>query len=244
MEEARLIRPIDMDMGAFRRKTGLTLCIAACGAALSWWVMTDWANRHIAALEAQQAQLEAEIVAFEAMVDRLGRARRLGQIEVLDQVRDDAGNVLNTSVKFVELDDDGRALAEQQLQLPGDVIHVDTLTIRFPADDVAAGHPLRGSTLVLLRRLYSDDLAPKDGVPIDTPGAVPPGYSAADGTSAAWERGMWASFWRLAADRAFAEAAGVRVAQGEVVYQRMRPGQVWQLDVDALGGVTLLSSVP
>ncbi|MCH2137799.1 MAG: hypothetical protein MK074_01955 [Phycisphaerales bacterium] len=223
----------------------LALVLTGIGAASVWWVIDSAAQRRISELEAQQAELEAEVVAFEAMIDRLGRARRLGQIEVLDQVTDPAtSEVLSTTVEFVELDDDGRAIGTQVATLPGDVIHVDTQTIRFPTDDVASGHPLRGATLVLLRRMYSDCIAPIDGVPLDVPGAVPPGYASEDGSHGAWAQGLWGSFWRLASDPAFAAAAGVRVAQGEAVYQQMSPGQVWQLDVDAAGGVTLMATVP
>lgn len=226
-----------------RYRLAITLCIAAAGAAASWWVMADMAQRRITALEAQQAQLEEELESFEAMLERLSRSRRLGRIEVLDQIIDEpTDEVLSTTMRFVELDDRGRSIGEQTVVLPGDVIHVDTQTIRFPQDDVAVGHPLRGSTLVLLRRMYSECVAPQDGVPLDLPGAVPPGYADASGTSSDWEQGLWASFWRLARDPDFAKAAGVRVAQGEVVYQRMQPGQVWQLDVDAAGGVTLLAT--
>ena len=132
--------------------------------------------------------------------------------------------------------------------LPGDVIHVDTQTIRFPSERCCGGSPAAWvRRLVLLRRMYSESLAPQDGIALDVPGAVPPGYAGVDGEHSAWERGLWASFWRLASDPAFAAAAGVRVAQGEVVYQRMKPwgsrggwtwmpsavSRFWQLHPDA-----------
>ncbi|MCH2134973.1 MAG: hypothetical protein MK101_00150 [Phycisphaerales bacterium] len=231
-------------MPKLRTRLALTLSCIVAGAAVTWWVMTDMAQQRIAALEAEQARMEAELAAFDEMLERLSRSRRLGRIEVLDQLVDEpTGEVLNTSVRFVELDDRGRSIGEQDIDLPGDVIHVDTQTIRFPHDQVAAGHPLRGNTLVLLRRIYSECIAPQDGVPLDVPGAVPPGYADAEGRTNEWEQGLWSSFWRLARDPDFARAAGVRVAQGEVVYQRMAPGQVWQLDVDAAGGITLMAAV-
>lgn len=231
-------------MPRIRTRLALTFACIAVGATATWWVMTDMAQQRIAALEAEQARMEAELEAFDDMLERLSRSRRLGRIEVLDQIIDEpTGEVINTSVRFVELDDRGRAIGEQDIDLPGDVIHIDTQTIRFPHQEVATGHPLRGSTLVLLRRLYSECVAPQDGIPLDLPGAVPPGYADANGRTSDWEQGLWASFWRLARDPDFARAAGVRVAQGEVVYQRMAPGQVWRLDVDAAGGVTLMASV-
>ena len=228
-------------MGSIRKHLFITLALIAVGALATWWVMVDRAQRQIAALEAEQAAMQAELESFESMIDRLGRSRRLGQIDVLDQVVDGStGDVFSTTVRFVELDDRGRVLGQQEVVLPGDVIHIDTQTIRFPADDIANGHPLRGSTLVLLRRMYSECVAPRDGIELDLPGSVPPGYADTSGDTSNWEQGLWASFWRLAAEPAFADAAGVRVAQGEVVYQRMKAGQTWRLDVDAAGGVTLL----
>lgn len=228
-------------MGSIRRHLFITLALITVGALATWWVMVDMAQRQIAALEAEQVAMQVELDSFQAMIDRLGRSRRLGQIDVLDQVIDGTtAEVFSTTVRFVELDDRGRVLGQQEVVLPGDVIHIDTQTIRFGADDVAHGHPLRGSTLVLLRRIYSECVAPRDGIAMDVPGSVPPGYADASGDTSDWEQGLWASFWRLASEPAFARAAGVRVAQGEVVYQRMKTGQTWRLDVDAAGGVTLL----
>jgi hypothetical protein len=123
------------------------------------------------------------------------------------------------------------------MTIPGGVLFIDAWTVKFSQEDVAAGHPLHGRTLVLLRRIYSDRMPPRDGIAIDTPGAVPAGYAASE--MGKFEMGVWEQFWDIAADAALAERIGVRVAQGEVVYKPVRAGQRYELVVDAAGGMNL-----
>src|SRR5262249_59357146 len=118
------------------------------------------------------------------------------------------------------------------------VLFVDAWTIKFSTVDVGAGDPLRGRSLILLRRVYSDRMAPSEGYPIDLPGAVPPAYAA--GEVADFEKRLWDQFWKLATDPQAAAAAGVRVAQGEAVYKPLRRGTTYELVVDAAGGMSLM----
>jgi hypothetical protein len=119
--------------------------------------------------------------------------------------------------------------------VPGNVLFVDTWTVKFATDDVAHAHPLRGRTIVLLRRIYSDRVPPRDGWPIDTPGAIPAGYAA--GAAAEFEQALWRQFWEVATDPGRARELGVRIAQGEVVYKPVRKDQLFELQVDASGGI-------
>ena len=97
---------------------------------------------------------------------------------------------------------------------------------------------MRGRTLVLLRRIYSDRMAPNDGFAIDTPGAIPPGYAV--GEVGNYQKRLWEHFWQLATDAQVAAATGVRVAQGEAVYKPVRAGQQYELVVDGVGGMNLM----
>jgi hypothetical protein len=172
------------------------------------------------------------------MLDRLGRSRRVAHIRVIDQQAGPRGDVTRTSFAFIELDEQGREIARQRFDIPGDVLFVDAWSIKFSHVDVAGGDPLRGRSLVLLRRVYSDRMAPSNGYAIDLPGSVPPAYAA--GEVAEFEKRLWEQFWKLAADPEAAEAAGVRVAQGEAVYKPLRSGSTYELVVDAAGGMSLL----
>ncbi len=207
-------------------------------------------------LQRQVVRLEEEVRRQEelrkTMADRLGRTRRLGSLRVVQQHRagDPAATPLSpasageladselvTTVEFVELDDRGRQVGSRRAQVPGRVVFLDAWTVRFPQDRVIEDDPMRGRTVALLRRIYSDRMPPAQGVPIDTPGAVPDGYAASDG--ARFEQALWKRFWLLASDPAAAEAMGVRVAQGEAVYKPTAPGQRFDVELESSGGLTL-----
>ncbi len=203
-----------------------------------WWLTMNEQARALKELEAINAQLEQHLAARQAMIDRLSRSRRMAHLHVNDQKTDESGAVVKTSVLFIELDDGGGELARQTFTIPGDVLFVDALTIKFDHERVAEGNPLLGHTLVLLRRIYSELLPPKDGFPIDTPGAIPPGYATTDPSR--FEQMLWQNFWALAADAERAREVGVRVAQGEAVYKPVRTGQTYELIADAAGGLSLI----
>lgn len=207
-----------------------------------WRLSVDQAQKTIAELAKLNDQMQAQVEQREAMIQRLSRARRIAHLDVLDQQTDDAGKVTHTTVEFIELDDQGSELARQLFTLPGDVLFVDALTVKFDPERVAEGHPLMGRTLVLLRRMYTDRMSPADGMPIDTPGAVPPGYAAAE--TGKFEKVLWENFWEIATNAKVARDLGVRVAQGEVVYKPVKVGQSYELIVDAVGGMSLTPLAP
>ncbi|MEE9129498.1 MAG: hypothetical protein V3T84_05730 [Phycisphaerales bacterium] len=219
-----------------------TLLVAGvlCGfvVAAFWRISVDQNQRAIDRLERLNAQMESRLAQKSAMIARLSRSRRLAHIQILGQTTDADERITQTRLLFIELDDDSTELARQTFTIPGDVLFVDAWTVKFDRNDVAEGHPQRGRTLVLLRRIYSDRMAPSDGLVIDTPGAIPPGYAI--GNAGNYQRRLWEYFWQLATDAQAAAAAGVRVAQGEAVYKPVRAGQVYELIVDGAGGMNLM----
>ena len=211
-----------------------------CGLALVayWRINASDLRRALDEMEALRQEMEQRLEAKEAMIQRLNRSRRLAHIHVLDQRADADAEILETDLLFVELDEEGGEIARQEFTLPGEVVFVDAWAVKFHHTEVAEGHPLRGRTLLLLRRIYSDRMAPVDGYPIDVPGAIPPGYAV--GEIASFEKRLWEHFWQIATDPRLAAAMGVRVAQGEAVYKPLRTGQVYELIVDAVGGMSLV----
>jgi hypothetical protein len=219
-------------------RTTLAVALLAGLALLGYWKVTsNHQQKVINELAAMTKELEGRIEERQEMIDRLGRSQRIAHIQVTDQEVDDAGDIVSTEVMFIELDDDGAELARQWFTVPGDVLFIDAWTVKFDQDDVAIGHPLFGRALILLRRIYSDQMAPLDGFPIDTPGAVPPGYATTE--IATFEQRIWKHFWQIATDERLATDMGVRVAQGEAVYKPIKPGQIYELSVDAIGGMSL-----
>lgn len=205
---------------------------------IAWWT-TDRENRLREEIAGIESRMAAEIAVRDAAIDRLGRDRRIARLEVLDQSQDQDGEGAWTDLRFIELDDEGRELASREMRLPGRVIYVDAWTARFPMESVAsATDPFRDQTIVLLRRIYSDQIPPREGIPIDTPGGIPDGYAGSD--QARFEQAIWSRFWTLASDPDAARRSGIRVAQGEAVYKPMQPGETYELRVEAAGGMTLI----
>lgn len=225
-------------MAPLMRSIFLSMLLCAAAGIGYWKWSHDAQQRTIDELKLAQAQMEWQLAQRQAMIDRLGRSRRIAHVQVTDQTVDPAGRVQQTQLQFIELNDQGAELARQSFTIPGDVLFIDSWTVKFDAERVAEGHPMMGRTLVLLRRIYSDQLAPKDGTPIDTPGAIPPGYAASD--VGAFEKRIWENFWEIATDPDACMRMGVRVAQGEAVYKPVKAGQTYELIVDAVGGTSLM----
>ena len=217
----------------------LLIAVALAGVVLYgfWRVMQDEKQRVINEQTAIIAEMETRLANHQAMIERLSRARRIAHLDIAGQQRDATGNITSSEVLFVEVDDGGRELARQTFTIPGDVLFVDAWTVKFDHERVAEGHPLMGRTLVLLRRIYSDRMNPKDGIAIDTPGGIPPGYAGSE--SAQYEKKLWESFWKLASDAELSKQMGVRVAQGEAVYKKVQAGDQYELIADAAGGLSM-----
>lgn len=219
-----------------------TLLLAVLASALVvgglWRLMIDRREKIIAALEAKNEQMRLRLEEKVAMIGRLSRSRRIAHVHIIDQELDPEGSAAKTMLRFIELDDQGSEIARQDITVPGGEIFVDAWTVKFRHEDVAEGNPMRGRTLVLLRRIFSEQLAPIHGVTIDTPGAVPPGYAV--GEIAQFEKKLWSHFWDIATDPGLAAAMDVRVAQGEIVYKRVEAGEIYELSIDSDGGMNLV----
>jgi hypothetical protein len=223
-------------MAALIRTLTVTLILAGVVLLTFWRLSIDQRQQAIDELMTLNDQLQGQIEQREAMISRLSKSRRLAHVHVVDQ-RMVNGTTSETDILFIELDEHGSELARQAFTVPGDVLFIDAWTVKFDHDRVAEGHPLHGRSLVLLRRVYSDRIAPVDGLLIDMPGAIPPAYAV--GELGRYEQLVWKSFWDIATNAGLAREMGIRVAQGEAVYKPVKAGQHYELIVDATGGMSL-----
>jgi len=196
-----------------------------------------WAVNH-SAMEQRIAELEAERAELQRVIGRLKQERRVAQLMIASQRTDAAGVVTSTSVEFVPLDPEGRPGTLRSFTIDGDVCYVDGLVVRFLDSYVEKGAALQGHSLHLFRRLYGENQAPSSGFGLDEEGGIPT-YYRVDSEAGRFERKLWQRFWEYAGNPKLAAAAGVRVAQGEAVYQRVRAGQLWQLSTRADGGLEM-----
>lgn len=222
--------------------TLLILALAMLASAMggAWWHYRQVTASRERELEQALVESARKQAALEAMIERLSRQRRLAQIVVTGQKTGPSGLPAETTLLMVELDAEEKPVARHTFRIPGHIAFFDGLVVKFDHEAVATAHPLRGQTVVLLRRVYSEQMAPDQGLPIDAVGQAPAGYAGPE-HAVDFERKLWERFWDLCNDPALAAEYGVRVAQGEAVYKPMVAGVLYELSVDAAGGLNLLT---
>ena len=127
-------------MAPLIRITIVTLALGGLIMLGYWQLMFDQQAKAIKELEALNAQMQAHLAERQAMIERLSRSRRIAHIQIIDQASDPSGKISSTSLKFIELDDQGAELGRQDFTIPGDVLFVDAWTVKFDPERVA-GRP-------------------------------------------------------------------------------------------------------
>jgi hypothetical protein len=213
----------------------VTLSALVVGAALVLVVYRDQTGERAARVEAERKTEQLKQV-----VQRLSAERRVADVIVTDQSGSAAGT--KTTLLFVEYGRDGAALPARRFTVEGDVAYVDAMVIKFDGKFVEQNDPLRGRSVALFTRLYGEHQPPEKGFRIDEPGRIPDVYRGADPYVMDFERDLWANFWKLADDEAYRKSMGVRVAQGEAVWTKFRPDQLYTLTLESNGGLNITSS--
>ena len=216
--------------------------LAVLGASLavtSWLIRDSEAKR----LRDRLEQLEQERRVLTEVVDRLSREERVAEVIVVGQERDPDNHIASTRIQFIELDRDGHPLVPREFCLPGRVVYFDGLVIKFDEKYVAAGDPLRGKSIMLFRRVFSELISPRDGPLIDGDGEIPDVFRV-NANPSEFEKKLWRQFWSYVSDPQLAKQDGIRVAQGEAVYAPMAAGQRWTLTLESDGGLNLRLIAP
>ncbi len=231
------------------RGSKLLVTFAAAGAALLALIQGSHFLQ-VRRLNAQVEKLEQEKADLLAFARRLSASRRVAQVEVLGQYVDTRGDVVNL-LTWQEVDRDGLVAPPLQLMAVGNLVYFEGAVIKFAYEKVGQGDAQRGTSLVLFRRVFGDRQIPAHGTELDRappllrsadswPSAArntPSPHSAAD--SPDFAKRMWAMFWSLIEDAELARKYDVRVAQIEAPAVPLRSGEVWELTLDAAGGLNL-----
>ena len=206
----------------------------------TFFTLSDAFSGDTALLESRIGELEQELQTRDLQLDFLRARNRVARVEVLDQVlRPDQPGGMTTRLRFVELGPDGKALNEgQEFELAGDVAYFEALVIKFDDDFVANNDLLRGSSLLLFRRIFGEYLAPSDGFQLDTVGQYPQSYSP-EHQDETFHRDLWARFWEYALEPSVVRESGVRAMHGEAPFIKLEPGHNFELELRSSGGLTI-----
>ena len=186
-------------------------------------------------LRSQIGDLEREKAEMLLYAERLQAARRLAQVNVIDQRWSDADGAV-TVLRWQQIGESGALGHPELIELKGTQIYFEAQVIKFEHDLIGRAAPDRQTSLAMFRRAFGDRQAPETGVPLDQ--TAPVGDSE-NSSSDALEARLWKRFWSLSEDPESAVEYGVRVAHCEAPSVRMKPGQVWEVTLDAAGGLNL-----
>jgi hypothetical protein len=193
-----------------------------------------------AMLESRIGELESELETRDLQLGFLRERKRVARVEVLEQLEDPAargGKV--TRLRFVELDPAGQPYgAGSEFGIAGDIAYFEALIIKFDDDFVVRNDLLKGSSLLLFRRIFGEYQAPADGFELDTVGQLPASYSP-EHVDTAFHRDLWARFWEYALDPSVARQSGVRAMHGEAPFIKLLPGRSYELELRTSGGLTI-----
>lgn len=187
-------------------------------------------------LAREVVNLEREKQALQDYARRLAAQRRVAQVEVVRQQPSQDGRVL-TTLMWQEIGAGGVLGKPLAVEVYGAQIYLEALVLKFHSELVGEGDPVRGQSLALFRRIFGDQQAPETAAALDR-AARPPVDSDPRQADPVHDR-LWGLFWKLVDEPALAREYGVRVAQIEAPAAPMKPGDRWEVSLDAAGGLNL-----
>ncbi len=186
-------------------------------------------------LRTQIDQLKQQREQLLSYAQRLTARRRVAQVDVVRQRVDQRGRTVSTLL-WQEIGPDGVLGKPVAVETIGHLVYFEALVLKFEPQFVGEGDPARGTSLALFRRIFGDCQAPDSVAELDRV-ARPPLHET-DAVAKLHEE-LWRKFWDFVDDPTLAARYGVRVAQCEAPAVPLKTGQVWQVGLDALGGLNL-----
>lgn len=193
-------------------------------------------NYQVRQLTRRVNDLEEEKKHLQEFARRLCASRRAAQVDVLDQHTDESGAKV-TTLLWQEIDEQGIRRPPQTIHAVGELVYFEGAVIKFEQPFVGDGDAERGASLVTFRRIFGDRQAP-DTVPIFYQAESP-----SAGQASAPAR-LWTLFWEMMDNPELAARYGVRVVQCEAPAVRLRAGELWEITLDAPGGLNLRKLIP
>lgn len=186
-------------------------------------------------LQSQVDELERERAELLAYAERLTASRRVAQVDVVRQRIDSLGRTV-TTLLWQEIRSDGLLAPPRAIEAVGSLVYFEALLIKFEYGFVGAGDAQRGTSLALFRRVFGDAQSPDSATQLDP---LTPPLAIEHDTPATFSNRLWRRFWEFVEDPKLAAEYGVRVAQVEAPAVLLEEGQVWEVRLDAIGGLNL-----
>ncbi len=172
------------------------------------------------------------------MIERLSASSRVAEVVVTDRRYDRATERILTSVRFREFDVTGAPLETREMQFASDLIHFQTLVIRFDDNLIKHGDRLRGKSVYLFLKAFTIDGPEPKAVVLTSMEDIPRGYKV-PGARSDFEERLWESFWAYALRPEERVKEGIKNAQLEAPGMKFLPGYRYTLHIEHNGGLRI-----
>lgn len=185
------------------------------------------------------AEKDREISKLGTSLKLLKMDHRLARISVVDQKKGASGDVVESAVEFVELNDEGNPISEpRKFTITGDVVYIDNWIVKFDDKYVEEAVVDRSTSLCLFRRIFGEHQNPSDGFALDVEGKQPQAY-ARGGETSEFEKNIWRDFWEIANDEKKAHDLGIRAAHGQAVSIKVQSGKTYKIVLRSSDGLSI-----
>jgi len=180
-------------------------------------------------------ELLAENKRLKEAIGRLTAEDQIGYAKVISQETKDGR--LFTTIKFVETarDDKNKKILEKEYMVEGDIVHFDSLIVKFSDKMVMDG---KERAMYLWRRVYGEKMTPENGFAIEQAGTEPVRYNDLLKKLRVMERELfWQNIWDLANNPDMLKEYGVQAVYGNAIYSKLQKGFVYIFKINASGQV-------
>lgn len=188
-------------------------------------------------------QFLSENKELKAAITRLTQENQIGYAKVVEQTEQNGHTRTKLVFYQTDRDDSSQRVLEGEYTVDGDVVHFDSLVVKFDDQMVLDG---KQRSVYLWRRIYGDDTAPSQGQPIEQPGEEPARYRDLLPDPNLWDKLLlkkdyssrfWEAIWQLANDTEALKQYGIRAVYGNAVYTRLIPGKIYRFKINEAGQI-------
>lgn len=179
---------------------------------------------------------EAEVL--RKVVERLSADSRAAEVLVTQSRYNETTKRIETTIKFLEYDAEGKPLPPRYLVFQGNIIQFQSFVVRFEDRLIKAGDKLRGKSAYLFTKAFILDGSKTQAFDLTETQKIPEGYKV-PGLKSEFEKKLWEEFWSYALDPKAREHRGIKNAQIEAPGSMFLPGTIYTLKIEHDGGIRI-----
>ena len=179
-----------------------------------------------------------EYAELKQVIENLKADSRIAEVLVTESLLDELTGLFKTTIKFLEFDVKGRALAPKYMTFHGNQIQFQSLVVRFDDKYVEKGHPLKGRSVYVFLKAFVLSGNETEVFNIQETEGIPDGYRI-PGVSDKLQKEIWGHFWQYALDPMKRKQIGVKNAQIEAPGSVFVPGTVYTIRIEHSGGMRI-----